>query len=220
MILKSVKIKKRWMRDKPLKFLKLLLVIALSSLSACTLAAAQTTIPAVESTIPSGEGNILNPASSSTSLPPTETTSASQSAPVPAAESYENLMSPVDLLASYFNGINRQEYQRAYGYWESPPNSYDEFVAGFTDTTNVQLIVQPPTRIEGAAGSLYVEIPAVLIALHRDGSQHTFAGCFVTRKSNLQPPDISEEDVWHLYQAQVEAVSNEAAILALLAQAC
>jgi len=53
-----------------------------------------------------------------------------------------------------------------------------------------------------------------------DGSQHSFAGCFVTRRSNLHPPDIPEEDVWHLYQAQVEAVPHETAIPALLAQAC
>lgn len=133
---------------------------------------------------------------------------------------YENLNSPVDLLASYFNAINHQEYQRAYGYWENPPNPYDEFVQGFADTANIQLIVQPPTRISGAAGSLYVETPTVLIAHHQDGSQHTFAGCFVTRKSNLQPPDIPQEDVWHLYQAQVASVPNDAAIPALLAQAC
>jgi hypothetical protein len=194
-------------------------MILFSSLSACTLAAAQATIPAVEPTMPPGAGNLLTPASA-TSPPSTETTAVSQSITEAAEEAYENLNSPVELLASYYNGINRQEYQRAYGYWETPPNSYDEFVAGFADTTSVQVIVQPPTRVEGAAGSLYVEIPVILIALHKDSSRHTFAGCFVTRKSNLQPPDIPEEDVWHLYQAEVEAVPNEAAIPALLAQAC
>jgi hypothetical protein len=74
--------------------------------------------------------------------------------------------------------------------------------------------------LRSAKISLYAEIPAALIALHKDGSRHTFAGCFVTRKSNLQPPDIPEEDIWHLYQAQVEAAPNGAAIPALLAQVC
>jgi hypothetical protein len=194
-------------------------MIVLSTLSACTLAAAQATIPAVEPTMPSEAGNNLTPTLSTSPLS-TEITSASQSTSEPVQEAYENLISPVDLLASYYNGINRQEYQRAYGYWENPPNSYEEFVSGFADTASVQLIVQPPTRIEGAAGSLYVEIPAVLIALHKDGSVHTFAGCFVIRKSNLQPPDIPEEDVWHLYQAQVEETPSETTIPALLTQAC
>jgi hypothetical protein len=146
-----------------------------------------------------------------------------QSSPVeqgPAAQEYENLTSPVDLLASYYNAVNRQEYERAYSYWQAPPNDYDSFAAGYADTASVQLIVQPPTRIEGAAGSVYVEIPTVLIAQHNDGSAHTFAGCIVTRKSNLHPPDIPEEDVWHLYQALISEVPNNSAIPTLLAQGC
>lgn len=133
---------------------------------------------------------------------------------------YENLDSPVDLLASYYDAINLQNYQRAYSYWENPPEPYEEFVRGFADTVSAQVIVQPPTRVEGAAGSLYVGIPTVLIADHRDGSQSVFAGCFITRKSNLQPPDIPEVDVWHLYDADLVQVDNNAAIPALLTGAC
>lgn len=135
-------------------------------------------------------------------------------------EPFEDLNSPVGLLASYYNAINRQEYQRAYAYWESPPNSYDDFVNGFADTASVQVIVEPPRRYGGAAGSLYVDIPTVLIALHTDGTQLTYAGCFVTRRSNLQPPDIPEPDVWHLYSADITAVPNDSAIPTLLSQAC
>jgi hypothetical protein len=133
---------------------------------------------------------------------------------------YENLTSPVDLLSSYYNAIARQEYERAYGYWEQPPLDYPTFAAGYADTAGVQLIVQPPTHIEGAAGSLYAEIPTVLVAQHDDGSIHTFAGCVVTRKSNLKPPDAPEEDVWHIYQAHFSAVKNNAAIPNLLVEGC
>jgi hypothetical protein len=133
---------------------------------------------------------------------------------------YENRDSPVDLLASYYDAINHQEYQRAYNYWENAPKSYNSFVQGFADTLNVQVIVQPPTRIGAAAGSQYVSIPTVLIAGRRDGTQHTYAGCFVTRKSNLHPPDIPQEDVWHLYSASLKEVIGTADIPTLLTQAC
>lgn len=129
-------------------------------------------------------------------------------------------MSPVDLLASYYNAVNRKEYERAYSYWGAPPNDYESFAAGYADTASVQLIVQPPTNISPAAGSLYSAVPTVLIAHHHDGSVHTFAGCIVTRKSNLQPPDIPEEDVWHLYSAEIAEVANNSHIPTLLAQAC
>ena len=129
---------------------------------------------------------------------------------------YDNPDSPVDLLASYYNAINLHDYQRAYGYWGSPTESYNEFASGFAETVSAQLIVQPPDRIGLAAGSQYAAIPTVLIATHTDGSVHTFAGCFTTRKSNLIP----EEDVWHLYTADLVEVSNTASIPTLLAEAC
>lgn len=139
--------------------------------------------------------------------------------PAPA-EPFEDLTSPVALLASYYNAIDLQDYGRAYGYWETPPDPYDAFVSGFADTTSVQVIVQPPTRYDGAAGSVYVEIPTVLIAQHVNGGQATYAGCFVVRRSNIEPPDNPQAGVWHLYSADLTEVPDDAAVPALLAQAC
>lgn len=145
---------------------------------------------------------------------------AQASPPASANPDYENRDSPVALLASYFNAVNRKEYARAYRYWGTPPGNLAEFARGYADTESVQLIVEPPTVIEGAAGSLYVEIPAVIVAQHRDSRQQTFAGCYTLRKSNLHPPDIPKEDVWHIYQASVKPVANNAAIPQLLIHAC
>src|SRR2546427_10242 len=61
----------------------------------------------------------------------------------PAPLAYDNRASPIDLLASFYNAVNRQEYARAYGYWETPPSSYDQFAAGYANTAAVQLIAQP-----------------------------------------------------------------------------
>lgn len=133
---------------------------------------------------------------------------------------YDNPESPVDVLASYYNAINLQDYQRAYNYREGITQSYQSFASGFANTLNVQLIIQPPTRIGVAAGSAYADIPAILIADHRDGTQQMFAGCFTTRKSNLQPPAIPEPDVWHIYSANIKRVSNTASIPTLLKEAC
>lgn len=135
-------------------------------------------------------------------------------------QSYENLDNPVDLLASYYDAINHQEYQHAYGYWQSAPRTYNDFVQGFSDTSNVQLIVQPPTRIGIAAGSSYVAIPTVLIADHINGTQHTYAGCFITRKTNPQLPDPAPEDPWHLYDAELTEITGAVNIPVLLAEAC
>jgi hypothetical protein len=126
--------------------------------------------------------------------------------PAPAQPVYDNQSSAVDLLASYYDAVNRQDYPRAYGYWETPPSDYAGFVQGYAETASVQLIVEPPTRMEGAAGSVYVSIPTVLIATHHDGSKHTFAGCYVARTSNIDPPDGN----WRLYQATIRPAAAEA----------
>jgi hypothetical protein len=138
-----------------------------------------------------------------------------QPAAPPAEAAYDNPNSPVDLLASYYNAIDRQEYQRAYGYWQTPPSDYDTFVRGYADTTSVLLIVRPPTRIDVGAGNAYTQIPTVLVASRTDGSTQSFAGCYTAHRINLQP-----SDTWHLSRATIAPVASDASIPALLAQEC
>lgn len=132
----------------------------------------------------------------------------------PAIPSYASQDSPAVVLASFYNAINRQEYGRAYGYWESPPSPYDKFAQGYADTAHVQLIVQPPTFIDAGAGNLHAAIPTVLVATRRDGSQQTFVGCYTTHKINIQP------DVWHLARATVAPAPANLDLPSTLAQAC
>jgi len=134
--------------------------------------------------------------------------------PAPAMVSYDNRIRPADLLASFYNAISRREYARAYGYWENPPSSYEQFVAGYADTAAVQLLIAPPTNFQGAAGSSFVGIPIALIATRADGSQQIFAGCYTARASNIQP------DGWHLFRAEIAPVPNNPPVAPLLARDC
>jgi heat shock protein HslJ len=138
----------------------------------------------------------------------------------PAEQRYENLSSPVALLASFYNAVNAKEYERAFRYWETPPGSLEDFTRGYTEMASAQLIVEPPTHISGAAGSLYAEVPTVIVARQRDGSERIFVGCYVTRKSNLRPSDIPQEEVWRIYRASISPVAADATIPKLLAQVC
>lgn len=138
----------------------------------------------------------------------------------PSAERYENLNSPVALLTSFYDAVNAGEYERAYRYWETPPGTLQDFARGYAETAGVRLIVEPPTRVEGAAGSLYAEIPTLLVARQRDGGERVFAGCYVARKSSLRPTDVPKEEVWRIHRASMSPVAAGAALPQLLAQAC
>lgn len=138
--------------------------------------------------------------------------------PVPETM-YDDQTSPVHLLASYYNAINRGEYSRAWEYWETPPDpSFEDFAKGFADTRSVMLVVRPPTRSEGAAGSVYVAIPALLSATHTDGSRHNFVGCFVARRPNVGGPGVEEK--WWLFDATVRRTAGNATDVTMLDRVC
>jgi hypothetical protein len=91
-------------------------------------------------------------------------------------------------------------------------------VQGYAETAFVFLVVRPPARVEGAAGSAYAGIPTLLIATHTDGSQHAFMGCYVGRRAS--PGTRAANEGWALYSAVVNAAPGNAADVTLLTQVC
>jgi hypothetical protein len=137
------------------------------------------------------------------------------------APRYEVRADPVGLIMSFYNAINRKEYQRAYSYLrlgaEMP--DYDTFAAGYAGTASVNLTTGEPTT-EGAAGSVYSRVPVVLVAAHTDGSLHKFWGCYVARRPNIGEGDQPPPDEWTIYSAFVKEGDLNADTQMLLAQGC
>ncbi|MBK9713492.1 MAG: hypothetical protein IPO81_19660 [Kouleothrix sp.] len=162
------------------------------------------------------------PATAAPTAPPATPTTAPTAAPTPQPESaYDNLSDPISLLASLYSAINLKDYQRAYGYWQTPPSpTLDEFARGYADTASVELIVGPPPRYEGAAGSQYASIPTVLVSSQVDGSRQLFAGCYVARRANPAIEGAPKDGAWHLNQATIAAAPAGSDLGALLDKAC
>lgn len=128
---------------------------------------------------------------------------------------------PVTALSSYYDGINSRDYALAYRYWESPPSSLEQFARDLADTERVRLLIEPPARVDGAAGSLYAEVPTILIARTRNGGERIFAGCYVMRKSNLQGQERPQRPAaWRIFRANISPVSSNAGLARILSQAC
>lgn len=121
---------------------------------------------------------------------------------------------PLATLASYYDAINARDYRRAYGLWDSPPSSYEQFARGFADTDRVRLLVEPSPRVEGAAGSVYADVPAIVIATTRSGAERVFAGCYVMRRSNVQ------DRGWLIYRGAISQVRSSTRISRILSQGC
>ena len=121
---------------------------------------------------------------------------------------------PVTTLSSYYNAINSRDFRRAYRFWESPPQSYEQFERGFADTDRVRLLIEPSPRIEGAAGSSFAEISTIIVATTRSGNERVFAGCYTLRKSNVR--DMG----WQIYRGDVSPVPSSARVSRMLDQGC
>lgn len=121
---------------------------------------------------------------------------------------------PIAALASYYEAINSKDYRRAYRFWESPESSFERFVAGFADTDRVRLLVEPSTRIEGAAGSVYAEVTTIVVATTRAGNERVFAGCYTLRRSNVRNND------WRIYRADISTMPSTARVSRMLSQGC
>ncbi len=135
-----------------------------------------------------------------------------------------NWSDPVALVNSYYNAINRREYQRAYSYWEQPgrpgavPASYQEFAAGYRDTASVAITTGTVTSDAGA-GSVYYGVPVVIAATQSDGSVQRFYGCYAVHRVNVPVGDSAPPYPLQLSTANVAQAAADADPGALLAQA-
>jgi hypothetical protein len=127
---------------------------------------------------------------------------------------------PLEVLQSLFNAINRQEYARAYDYWESSAQlaPFATFQQGYANTQSVQWTYGPVTSDAGA-GQFYYSVPVTLKAQATGGLQ-TFVGCYILHLSN---PGIQAAPPYQplgIRAGNLSQVANNANTTALMQQAC
>lgn len=92
---------------------------------------------------------------------------------------------PEQLVKSYYNAINRQEYARAYSYYaeEGHTQPFPQFQAGYENTVSVELRLGKADS-EGAAGSTYWSLPLAIESKQKDGKHAVYNGCYRLRLAN------------------------------------
>ena len=112
--------------------------------------------------------------------------------PVHAAEPdyYDNRSDAAALVTSLYNAIGRKEYARAWDYFgdRKPAADFQAFAQGYATTEAVDVVTGAVSE-EGAAGSVYYQVPVAIRARHADGTEAVFAGCYLVRQVN---PAIQE----------------------------
>ena len=128
------------------------------------------------------------------------------------------------VVRSFYNAINRQEYVRAYSYWEPaaaatqlPP--YDQFAQGYADTQGVNLTLGA-VQTDAGAGQRYYRVPVVIVSKSSGAAVKTFVGCYTL---HLASPDIQAAPPYHplaISAAKVQPVPANSTASDLLTQVC
>lgn len=131
-------------------------------------------------------------------------------AEVPRAEPRErdagSAQVAADVLRRYYAAIDAGAYPVAFRLWgdEGRRSGQTEaaFAAGFAHTAHVEVDVGEPGRVEGAAGSRYVEIPVVVQATTDAGATQRFEGSYTMRRVVVDGATDAQRD-WHIESAKL-----------------
>lgn len=92
----------------------------------------------------------------------------------------------MQVVRSLFNAVNRQEFARAYSYWDATGTEikpFDEFAEGYADTRSVTVEFGEIVSDAGA-GQYYYQAPVILRSETAAGAKQVFVGCYIMHISN------------------------------------
>jgi hypothetical protein len=128
----------------------------------------------------------------------------------PTTTGFDNQLSSLDTISSYYDAIAAHDYARAYSYWRNgaPGQTLAQFAQGFAETSDIGVVVALSFQGDAAAGSAYANAPVLITAKDQDQPQ-LFVGCIVTRKSNVPVGNaVTPDPNWYLYSATTSPVST------------
>ncbi|WP_395447174.1 hypothetical protein ACHMW7_19475 [Aminobacter sp. UC22_36] len=98
------------------------------------------------------------------------------------------------VVRSLYNAVSRKEYARAWDYFgeTKPAKDFEAFAKGYEATERVDVDTGAVSS-EGAAGSIFYNIPVAIRAVDKDGTEKVFAGCYTARQVNgaIQEPPFT-----------------------------
>ncbi|WP_192178928.1 DUF1176 domain-containing protein [Mesorhizobium amorphae] len=91
------------------------------------------------------------------------------------------------VIRSLYSAINRHEFARAWDYYgdTKPAKDFDTFVKGYDGTDKVDVKTGAASS-DGAAGSIFYNVPVAIQATDKNGEAKVFAGCYTLRQVNAQ----------------------------------
>ena len=78
------------------------------------------------------------------------------------------------------------------------------FAATFDQFATIEAAVGKPGGMEGAAGSIYVNVPLTLSGKLKGGGKYMVSGPVTLRRANNVPGSTAEQRRWHIYSSDLK----------------
>lgn len=110
------------------------------------------------------------------------------------------------VICDYYEAIAAEEYERAYHHWvdegAASKQTLEEFRAGYAETATVEVEIAPPGRIDGAAGSRFVNVPVSIRARTTAGEAQQFCGSYTMVRAVVTGATEAQRH-WHIHAADI-----------------
>jgi hypothetical protein len=124
----------------------------------------------------------------------------------PASSTHEASVDAAEqVVRDYYAAVSRRDYRAAYTLWHGS-QSYDHFCRGYARTRSARVTFLRPGKAEGAAGSIFVELPVRVDAVLRSGPRQNFVGSYILRRVNDVPGSTAAQRHWHIERAHLRQV--------------
>ncbi len=131
-------------------------------------------------------------------------------------------LDPLQTVTSYFTALATGGVSTTY--WDDPTNDivYQTYGKELTHQLSLDLYVNPVVDAQGAAGSSYAVVPALVVLNAPDGNHSYLTACYTMRLSNVPVGNATEPDPnWHFFNAALGPLGSDvAAAIATVAQGC
>jgi len=115
----------------------------------------------------------------------------------------------VEVVQQYYASLEAKDFASAYAQWVDGASgqSAEQFAAGFNDVAQIIVTADAPARMEGAAGSRYVEVPVAVETTFNDGRVRRDVGAYVLQRSVVDGATDAQR-AWRIASADLREVTQ------------
>jgi len=138
---------------------------------------------------------------------PSNTTNTLEQAAPPVAVTpldEKSAAAAVKIVERFADLVEQRRFDEALQLWGDNGQGEAALAAAFDKYATIDATVGKPGDTEGAAGSIYVDVPLTLSGKLKSGGRYSVSGPISLRRVNDVPGSTAEQRRWHIYASDLK----------------